>query len=54
MDDCLRLNGCQLMVPEVIRGRVTHNQKHNVHTLHAFEDLRQTIEPLNVWLELVH
>ena len=39
IDDCLRLNGCHEMVCEVIRGLLTHSQKHIANTSHALEDL---------------
>ena len=41
IDDCLRLNCCHVMVCEIIRGQLTHKQKHNAHTSHALENIRQ-------------
>ena len=37
-----RLNGCLVMVREGIRAQRTHSQKHNAHTSHAHEEIRQT------------
>ena len=42
IDDCLRLNGCLVMVREVIQGQRTQNQMHNAHTSHALEDILQS------------